>query len=106
MLASDPMLRAGRRADGILRGALESLNDTPPPAGKADPSLDPIIDARNGAALGGADTGGADGGGTDGAAATPMAARGDVGEALRSIYQRTIAESVPDEMIDLLGRLD
>jgi len=25
---------------------------------------------------------------------------------LRSIYQRTIEESVPDEMIDLLGRLD
>jgi hypothetical protein len=28
-----------------------------------------------------------------------------VGEALRSIYQRTIDESVPQEMIDLLGKL-
>jgi hypothetical protein len=28
-----------------------------------------------------------------------------VGEALRSIYQQTIDESVPQEMIDLLGKL-
>jgi hypothetical protein len=28
-----------------------------------------------------------------------------VGEALRSIYQRTIDESVPQEMLDLLGKL-
>jgi len=28
-----------------------------------------------------------------------------VGEALRSIYQKTIDESVPQEMLDLLGKL-
>jgi hypothetical protein len=31
--------------------------------------------------------------------------KGDVGNALRSIYQQTVEEDVPDEMIDLLGRL-
>lgn len=30
----------------------------------------------------------------------------DMGAALRSIYQKTIDESVPDEMISLLGKLD
>lgn len=29
----------------------------------------------------------------------------DVGHALRSIYQRTVDESVPQEMLDLLGKL-
>lgn len=33
-------------------------------------------------------------------------ARGqDMGQALRSVYQRTVEESVPDEMLDLLGKL-
>jgi len=31
---------------------------------------------------------------------------GRVGDALRSVYQQTVSENVPDEMIDLLGRLD
>ncbi len=30
----------------------------------------------------------------------------DTGEALRSIYQKTIDEQIPDEMLDLLGKLD
>ncbi len=30
----------------------------------------------------------------------------DTGAALRSIYQKTIDEKVPDEMLDLLGKLD
>lgn len=30
----------------------------------------------------------------------------DVGNALRSIYQKTVDESVPKEMLDLLGKLD
>ena len=30
----------------------------------------------------------------------------DMGAALRSIYQRTIDESVPDDLLDLLGKLD
>ncbi len=29
-----------------------------------------------------------------------------MGTALRSIYQKTVEESVPDEMLDLLGKLD
>lgn len=29
----------------------------------------------------------------------------DLGHALRSIYQQTIEEAVPDEMLDLLSRL-
>ena len=33
-------------------------------------------------------------------------AGGDVGDALRKAYDRTLAESIPPEMLDLLGRLD
>ena len=29
----------------------------------------------------------------------------EVGQALRSVYQRTIDESIPPEMLDLLGKL-
>jgi hypothetical protein len=29
-----------------------------------------------------------------------------MGAALRSVYQRTIDEVIPDEMLDLLGKLD
>jgi len=29
-----------------------------------------------------------------------------MGHALRSVYQQTIEENIPDEMIDLLGRLE
>jgi hypothetical protein len=29
-----------------------------------------------------------------------------MGSALRSAYQRTVEESIPDEMLDLLGKLD
>lgn len=31
---------------------------------------------------------------------------GDVGTALRSVYQRTVDERIPPEMLDLLGKLD
>lgn len=34
-----------------------------------------------------------------------VSAGGDVGSALRSIYQKTIEEKVPDEFLDLLGKL-
>lgn len=30
----------------------------------------------------------------------------EVGTALRSVYQRTIDEAIPIEMLDLLGKLD
>lgn len=30
----------------------------------------------------------------------------DMGAALRSVYQRTVEEDVPDEFLDLLGKLD
>jgi len=30
---------------------------------------------------------------------------GDVGNALKSVYQRTIDEDIPPEMLDLLGKL-
>ena len=29
-----------------------------------------------------------------------------MGAALRSVYQKTVEESVPDEFLDLLGKLD
>lgn len=29
-----------------------------------------------------------------------------MGAALRSVYQKAVEESVPDEMLDLLGKLD
>ena len=30
----------------------------------------------------------------------------DVGDALKSAYQRTLNEDIPPEMLDLLGKLD
>jgi hypothetical protein len=30
----------------------------------------------------------------------------DMGSALRSVYQKTVEEAVPSEMLDLLGKLD
>ncbi|MBY8825958.1 NepR family anti-sigma factor [Sphingomonas colocasiae] len=36
---------------------------------------------------------------------TPDGKNPAVGDALRSIYQKTIDESVPQEMLDLLGKL-
>ena len=30
----------------------------------------------------------------------------DMGAALRSVYQKTIDEAVPDDLLDLLGKLD
>ena len=30
----------------------------------------------------------------------------DMGSALRSVYQKTVEEQIPDEMLSLLGKLD
>ncbi|WP_246616823.1 NepR family anti-sigma factor [Sphingomonas yunnanensis] len=30
----------------------------------------------------------------------------DMGSALRSVYQKTVEESVPDDLLSLLGKLD
>ena len=30
----------------------------------------------------------------------------DMGEALRSVYQKTVEEAVPDDLLSLLGKLD
>jgi hypothetical protein len=30
----------------------------------------------------------------------------DMGDALRSVYQKTVDEKVPDDLLDLLGKLD
>lgn len=30
----------------------------------------------------------------------------DMGAALRTVYQKTVEESIPSEMLDLLGKLD
>ena len=30
----------------------------------------------------------------------------DMGSALRTVYQKTVEESIPAEMLDLLGKLD
>lgn len=35
-----------------------------------------------------------------------VAKEADLGNALRSVYQQTVAEQVPPEMLDLLGKLD
>ncbi|HEX8554836.1 MAG TPA: NepR family anti-sigma factor [Sphingomonas sp.] len=48
-----------------------------------------------------------DGGDSAGALPTKTSTRGrDMGSALRSVYQQTVEEKVPDEMMDLLGKLD
>ena len=31
---------------------------------------------------------------------------GAMGQALRGVYQKTVEEAIPDEMLDLLGKLD
>ena len=30
----------------------------------------------------------------------------DIGDALRSAYEKTVSEDIPEEMLDLLGKLD
>ena len=37
---------------------------------------------------------------------TPPSKDRDMGEALRSVYDRAVQEAVPDEMLDLLSKLD
>ena len=37
---------------------------------------------------------------------TPPPKDRDMGEALRSVYDRAVQEAVPDEMLDLLSKLD
>lgn len=36
----------------------------------------------------------------------PRADDRDMGSALRSVYQQTVEEQIPSEMLDLLGKLD
>ena len=42
---------------------------------------------------------------TDGRPRKKRAETPELGKALRSVYQRTIEESIPPEMLDLLGKL-
>lgn len=49
-----------------------------------------------------------DGASEDGVTRRPRKKRGqpaDVGDALRSVYQTTVSEDIPPEMLDLLGKL-
>jgi hypothetical protein len=49
-----------------------------------------------------------DGAGEDGVNRRPRKKKGqtaDVGDALRSVYQTTVSEDIPPEMLDLLGKL-
>jgi hypothetical protein len=43
--------------------------------------------------------------GPAGSGADGKAADRDVGHALRSVYAKTVSEDVPDELLDLLGKL-
>ena len=43
---------------------------------------------------------------TDGRRGTRKVREGNVGSALRSVYQQTVNEEVPPEFLDLLGKLD
>ena len=46
---------------------------------------------------------------TDGAerrAGAPRKNQGDVGRVLRSVYDTTLNEDIPDDFLDLLGKLD
>ena len=36
----------------------------------------------------------------------PGPEQGEVGKALRSVYDDTVKESIPDDLLDLLGKLD
>lgn len=94
---------------------MESLNETPPP--DRVPDAAGSAQTRAGMSSGSdrpdhalASTATAsdppDGDGEPGAADRGRDGQGNVGDALRSIYQQTIEENVPDEMLDLLGRLD
>ncbi len=42
----------------------------------------------------------------DRAAAKVQSKDRDMGAALRQVYQKTVEESIPAEMLDLLGKLD
>ena len=45
------------------------------------------------------------GGGTGGRSGGKRPASPEFGQALRSVYQKTINEDIPPEMLDLLGKL-
>lgn len=36
----------------------------------------------------------------------PQSKNRDMGSALRSVYQKTVEEAVPDDLMSLLGKLD
>ncbi len=42
---------------------------------------------------------------TDAKSGKPSPRTQDMGQALRSVYQRTVEESVPDDLLALLGKL-
>jgi len=44
--------------------------------------------------------------GTAGKGAKVRGTDRDTGVALRTVYQRTVEEAIPSEMLDLLGKLD
>lgn len=113
----DSMPMTGRiDTSDFMRGALESLNETSPPDRRPDPASPARAgvpgsagDERSLASTGpGAASSASGGSGLPGRTgdAAGKDGQGNVGDALRSIYQQTIEENVPDEMLDLLGRLD
>lgn len=48
---------------------------------------------------------GGDGAKSDSGKAKKAGGKADVGNALRTVYQRTVNEDIPPEMLDLLGKL-
>ena len=44
--------------------------------------------------------------GSERRAGAPRKNQGDVGRVLRSVYDRTLNEDIPDDFLDLLGKLD
>jgi hypothetical protein len=49
--------------------------------------------------------GGKSGGGGRGGSKRPPKRGSDIGRALRSVYDETLRENVPDDFLDLLGKL-
>ncbi|WP_118856344.1 NepR family anti-sigma factor [Sphingomonas mesophila] len=45
-------------------------------------------------------------GGGERRAGAPRKNQGDVGRVLRSVYDTTLNEDIPDDFLDLLGKLD
>lgn len=69
-----------------------------------------IARAEGGLELSAKQGGKSGGGGNDGSNGPPKTPKkqrsGDLGRALRSVYDDTLRESVPDEFLNLIGKLD